>query len=130
MRSSAALATRGADSYRRAAVEGCTPLERVVLLYDGAIRFISQARDATVTGDTARRAEGISPIVAELQNTLDLERGGEIASSLDGLYTFVTERLVQATVTRSVGPMDEALPVLRTLREGWSGAAAAERAAR
>ena len=113
----------GIDSYRRTEIESRTPLELVVMLYDGALRFIGDARQAIDNGDIARRRTAVSralAIVSELQNTLDMRNGAEIASSLDGLYSFVNKRLMDASFSQSVAPLDDAMRVLTTLREGWA----------
>ena len=127
------FAARGIDSYRRIEVEIRTPLELVVMLYDGALRFTGDARSAIERGDVLTRRTGIIralAIVSELQSTLDIKAGGDLAMSLDSLYTFVTDRLTEASVKQDVQPLDEAIRVLATLREGWVGIStnAAERA--
>jgi flagellar secretion chaperone FliS len=109
-------------SYRQTQVQGGTPLERVVMLYDGAIRHMNAARDAMDRQDIPARRDAISralAIVGELQATLDLERGGEIATTLDRLYDFVTSRLMDATMKKDPRPIDECRRVFETLREGW-----------
>jgi flagellar protein FliS len=119
-----ASARPGVNPYLQTQVQSRTPLELVVMLYDGAIRFTTEARAAIVVRDVARRGNAVSramAILSELQSTLDLEKGGEIAVNLDKLYTFVRDRLVDASVKQDVRPLDEALKVLTTLREGWSG---------
>jgi flagellar protein FliS len=122
-----ASARPGVNPYLQTQVQSRTPLELVVMLYDGAIRFTSEARAAIVARDVARRGNAVSramAILSELQSTLDLEKGGEIAANLDKLYTFVRDRLVDASIKQDVRPVDEALKVLTTLREGWSGISA------
>jgi flagellar protein FliS len=128
-----ALAARGIDTYRRTEIQSRTPLELVVMLYDGALRFIGDAREAIVQRDIARRAHSISralAIISELQSSLDMKAGGEIAASLDGLYGFVRDRLVEASIRQDVGAVDEARRVLTTLREGWAGISEERLAAR
>jgi flagellar protein FliS len=120
---------RGAHAYRQTQVQSRTPLELVVMLYDGAIRFIGTARGAIERRDIPARRDALQralAIVAELQNTLNLEAGGEIAASLDRLYTYVTDRLITAAAQNSVAPLDEARKVLETLRDGWSTIAGQE----
>jgi len=115
--------TRGLDAYRTTQVQSRTPLELVVMLYDGALRFIGVARDAVERRDIPARRDSLSralAIVSELQSTLNLEAGGEIAASLDGLYDYINERLINAAMKNSVEPLDEARKVLETLRDGWS----------
>jgi flagellar protein FliS len=117
---------RGIESYRRTEVESRSPLELVVLLYDGALRFTQEARDAMARRDIPARSAAVSralAIVGELQATLDFDRGGPLATSLDELYAFVTARLMDASLRQDVGPLDEAIRVLTTLREGWMAAA-------
>src|SRR5580765_4099172 len=87
--------------YRTTQVQASTPLEQVVLLYDGAIRFMDVARDAIDRHDIPARRDALSralAIVGELKSTLDMERGGEVAQSLDGLYGYVTTRLLDAAM--------------------------------
>lgn len=124
-----ALAARGINSYRQAEIQSRTPLELVVMLYDGALRFMAEAREAMLRREVRARAEAISrtlAIVSELQSTLDMTAGGEVAAELDRLYSFVRDRLLDASFTQEVAPLDEATKVLRTLREGWSTISASE----
>ena len=117
-----AFAARGVDSYRQAEVQSRTPLELVVMLYDGALRFTREAKDAIGRGDIRKRGDAISralAILSELQSTLDMTSGGDIAASLDDLYGFVRDRLLDASVRQDARPLDDALRVLTNLREAW-----------
>jgi flagellar protein FliS len=117
----------GLNAYRKTEVQSRTPLELVVMLYDGALRFIGVAKDAIARGDIRGRSEAISralAIVSELQSTLDVERGGDMAASLDDMYRYVTQRLVQSTIKNDVEPLEEVKRLLETLRDGWQQIAA------
>jgi flagellar protein FliS len=117
-----APAARGIDSYRQTEIQSRSPLELVVMLYDGALRFTGDARDAMVRRDIRARQTHLSralAIVSELQSTLDMETGGEVAERLDKLYGFVRDRLIEASARQDLQPLDEARRVLTTLREGW-----------
>ena len=119
---------RGAAAYRNTSVQSSSPLELVVLLYDGALRHLTAARDGADRNDVAARATGIGSalaIVAELQTTLNLEDGGTIASSLDNLYVYITGRLLDASIKQDMSGVDEALRLLKPLRDGWAQVAAA-----
>lgn len=119
--------TNGLHAYRKTEVQSRTPLELVVMLYDGAIRFLGVARDAIGRGDIRGRAEATSralAIISELQSTLDVDRGGEFALTLDDMYRYITQRVVQATVKNDAAPLDEARHLLETLRDGWHTIAA------
>ena len=92
------------------------------MLYDAALRSAEAARDAMARKDLQARRAAISrmmAIVAELQNTLDLERGGKIAEDLDNLYNWVTSRLLDAVVQQSARPIDDTVRVLEPLRDAW-----------
>src|SRR5262245_56495791 len=104
-------ASRAAQAYRRVESESRSPLELVVMLYDGALRFLGEAADAAARGDLRARSHAVSrvlAIVAELQNTLDLEKGGAVADQLDDLYTYITSRLIDVALKKDVTAIDEA----------------------
>jgi flagellar protein FliS len=115
-------ALRAADAYRQTEVRSRTPLELVVMLYDGAIKFMSAAQDAIGRGDLLARKTAISKtlaIISELQSTLNMDQGGAIAASLDELYRWSNSRLFDATVKNDAAPIEEVLQAFRTLRDGW-----------
>src|SRR5580765_588653 len=121
------MSTSAVDSYRRTQVQGSTPLERVVMLYDGALRYAAQAREAMDRNDIATRRDALSKaiaIVGELQATLDMDRGAEISASLDRLYDYVQMRMLDATMHKDPSAIDDARRVLETLREAWQTIAA------
>ncbi len=112
----------GARSYVTTQVQSATPLQLVVTLYDGAVRSAATAHDAMVRKDIPARRTALSTlmgIIAELQNTLDLERGGKIARDLDGLYTYLFSRLLEAVARQEAQPIEEVHRILHTLREAW-----------
>jgi flagellar protein FliS len=110
------------DTYRRTQVQSATPLELVTMLYDGALRFLDSARTAIEQRNIAARRNALSrvlAIISELQSTLNLEHGGEIAASLDRLYNYANLRLLDAAARNDVAAIDEVKALLGTLRDGW-----------
>ncbi len=108
--------------YREMEIRTATPEMVIVKLYEGAIRFIRAARAHQEAGHIAGRASSIAKalaIVNELQHSLDLERGGEIARNLDSLYFFVTDRLLEANLRGTTAPLDVSAGILSTLNEAW-----------
>jgi flagellar protein FliS len=98
-------------------------MELVLMLYDGALRFLGDAREASIRADRRGRATGISrtmAIIAELQSTLNMDAGGPVAQEMDRLYTYVTERLVEAAVKRDDVAIEEVRKLLATVRAGWA----------
>ncbi len=111
-----------ADRYLQTRIQSSRPLELVVVLYDGALQALAAAQEALVKRDIPARRVAMDralAIVAELQNTLDMEQGREIAAELDRLYTWITERLVDATVKQDPAPVGEVRRVLEVLRDAW-----------
>ena len=120
--------SHAASTYQTVEVTSRSPLELVVMLYDGALTSMTQARDAMAQGDPIVKGPALSKalaIVHTLQSTLDMEAGREVAANLDALYSYVSERLVDANLRRDPAPIDEAIRIFGTLREAWEHVAAA-----
>ena len=114
---------RGAEAYYQTHVQSRSPLELVVMLYDGALRFCDQAATAMDAGDMTTKAVAMSrafAILAELQNTLNLKDGGDVARQLDALYAHMHDRLVDANIQRSSAPLRDVMRLLTPLRDAWS----------
>jgi flagellar protein FliS len=113
---------RGAEAYYQTHVQSRSPLELVVMLYDGAIRFLDQAAVAMDERDMATKALALSrafAILNELQSTLNVKDGGELARQLDALYSHMHDRLVDANVQRSSAPIRDVINLLTPLRDAW-----------
>jgi flagellar secretion chaperone FliS len=114
---------RGAQAYIQTQIQSRSPLELVVMLYDGALRFLQQTVDAMQRGDLVAKRDSLSKamaIVTELHGMLDLEQGGEVAASLDSLYTYMMERLTTANQQRDAAPVAEVMRLMTGLRDAWS----------
>ena len=108
--------------YREVEIRTASPEKLVVLLYEGAMQQTRRAKQFHESGKLGERGAAISralAIVSELQQSLDLEAGGEIARNLRALFFFVTDRLLEANVANRSDALEEALGVLGTLHEAW-----------
>jgi flagellar secretion chaperone FliS len=118
---------QAAATYQRNAVLTASPEKLVKLLYDGAIKNLEKSRIGLADSKTARSAEvGQSlsramGIIGELRASLDHAAGGQISRDLDRLYEFGLDQLSQANLTRTPVGVNNALQVMRTLKEGWDG---------
>lgn len=118
---------QAAASYQRNAVLNASPEKLVQLLYDGAIKHLEKSRLGLADQKTARSPEvGQSlgramGILGELRASLDHAAGGQIARDLDRLYEFALDQLSQANLNRTPNGAENALRVVRTLKEGWDG---------
>lgn len=119
---------RAAQQYLQTQVRSSTPLELVVMLYDGAIRATAAASEAMSRRDIPTRRTNLSramAIISELQSTLDMDRGGEISAQLDQLYTWMTSQLVEATVRQDPKPILDVHRTLEILQDAWRQVATA-----
>lgn len=111
-----------AQKYKQNSVQTASPEKILLMLYEGAIRFIKQAMTAIDNKDIAGRGMNIGrafDIILELNNTLNHEKGGDIAKNLEQLYMFVTDQLTKSNATGQRKPLEDALKVLETLYSGW-----------
>ncbi|MFL9964249.1 flagellar export chaperone FliS [Paraburkholderia sediminicola] len=121
----------GANAYARVGVEtsvmGASPHRLIVLLYQGARQAIAQARMHLQAGRVADRGMAVSKAIrlieSGLQQSLNLEVGGEIAERLDALYSYMTRRLFEANMKQSEPMLVEVDGLLATLEEAWIGIA-------
>lgn len=110
-------------AYQRSAVLTASQGQLIVMLYDGAFRFLSQAsiamadRQFELAHNKLRRAE---MIINHLQSSLDYENGGEIAPRLYAIYVFCQRHLNQARAQADPQKIDEVRELLKTLRDAWA----------
>lgn len=117
------VAARGLATYRTTEIQSRTPLELVTMLYDGALRFLAAAREAIGRNDIAARRDALNralAVIAELQSTLNMEAGGEVAAELDRLYEYANLRLLDAAMRNDAAPVEEVRRIFEILREGWA----------
>ena len=110
------------NEYLKNAVMSASQEQLTLMLYDGAIRFATQGRDALAKGDFETSCEKLiraQKIVLELRNGLRFEVNAALCEQMAGLYSFIYNRLVDANVKRSLTLIDEALKILRHQRETW-----------
>jgi flagellar secretion chaperone FliS len=94
----------------------------IVMLYDGAIKFLRVARQKLREGDCALKGVYIGKaqdIVAELNGCLNVEAAPQIATDLRALYNFLYRHLNEANIERSEQKIDDCIRILEELRETW-----------
>jgi flagellar secretion chaperone FliS len=110
------------QAYREASVMTASPEQLVVMLYDGAGRFLRQAEGAMTDGTWLQASEKLSraeAIIDELLATLDMG-AGEIADRLQAIYVFCKTRLIEARLERDPGRVDQVARLLAELRDAWA----------
>ncbi len=97
-------------------------LQLVIMLYDGAISFLGQAKEKMAAQDAAGKGLLIGralDIIAELNASLNFQAGQELATNLFHLYNFMTSHLTKANINWDLQALEEVLTMLQQLRETW-----------
>lgn len=113
------------QQYQQNQIYTATPEQILIMLYDGAIRFIRQAMMAEEKGNQAEKLGRISKtmaIITAFSNTLNHEIGGKIAADLDGLYQFMIRELNVARNDESGEKLKTVEGLLVDLRDTWGQA--------
>lgn len=108
------------DKYRQSSVQTSTPAQLVLMLYDGAIRFIRAGLDGLKRDDLEKTNINFGKaqtIISELMSTLDYSY--EISNNLYSLYEYTNFLLVEANIRKSPEKAEEAIGYLIDLRETW-----------
>jgi flagellar protein FliS len=110
------------QAYREAAVLTASPVQLVVMLYDGIERFLRQAEAVMGEGAVAQcndRMQKAEAIIDELIATLD-KSAGQVAERLEGIYVFCKRLLMEARIERDPGKCEQVRKLLRPLRDAWA----------
>lgn len=111
------------DQYRQSSINGASPLQLIVMLYDGALRFMGGALTAMRQENRFDQNEKLTRaqrIITELMSCLDMDKGGEIAQNLMALYSYVYDQLVQANLNDDEEAILRAQKVMSDLRASWA----------
>jgi flagellar protein FliS len=102
----------------------------LLMLYEGAIKFLRQAKVGIEKNDLPTFCRYLSKgqaIIAELMNTLDFEKGGQIAKDLDRLYDFMLFYLTEANLERNPEKVAKVIDLLETIHEAYKDIIEGER---
>lgn len=118
-----AYLNRSRTAYQRTATLTASQSQLIVMLYDGALRFLKQAATAMAAHDVEgahnklRRAERI---IVHLRGSLDFKQGGEIAANLDAIYSFSLRHLNSARINQDPAMVEQVSEMIATLRGAWA----------
>jgi len=112
------------NTYRQNQVLLSTPAETVLMLYEGAIRFLGLAKNELIEkrnmGEKAKLIEKAVNIIDYLQSCLDNDNGGEIADNLDRVYEYMLVKLTEANLEDDENKIEEVVKLLLPLTEAWA----------
>lgn len=115
------------QSYRQVATRTASPGQLVLMLYEGVIRFLERAQggfeledpvesNTTVNNNIIRAQE----IIRELDFSLDLDKGGELAVQLRRLYDYFDRVLLEANLRKDPAGITEVIERITVLRDAWA----------
>jgi len=110
------------DQYQKSAVAGASPLQLIIMLYDGALKFLGNGKLAMAQKDLYQQNDQLQraqKIITELMSCLDMEKGGEIATNLFALYSYAYNEIIMGNVEDDPSKIEHAMAVLTQLRESW-----------
>jgi flagellar secretion chaperone FliS len=111
-----------ARSYRQSNVLSADPLKLIHMCYEGAIGSLKLAREAYVARDYIAKGKALVKtldFIHELNASLDMERGGEIAKNLRALYMYMTQALTEADLKKNLPAFDNVIQMLEELESAW-----------
>ena len=114
--------TNAYNTYTQNNVEVESPQKLVEMLYEGILRFNTQAKRSIREDNIEKRTYWINrsnAVFIELLNALDIEKGGDVARYLNGLYSYQLSLLIKANMENNANYLDEINLVMRGLLEAW-----------
>jgi flagellar protein FliS len=115
------------QSYRQVATQTATPGQLVLMLFDGAIRFLDRALAGFDLDDPAECNSTVSnnviraqDIIRELDHSLNMEVGGEFSQTMRRLYRFFDDQLGQSNLRKEPDGIRLVIRLITTLRDAWA----------
>lgn len=111
-----------ARQYLDQQIHNASPAQQIVMLYDGAIRFLLKAKAAIIDNNIQERCNNNQralEIINYLSTILDMENGGEISMRLLRIYTHVSQQILEVDIQNKAELVDDIIPHLKALRQSW-----------
>ena len=103
-------------------VSGANSVQLIQMLFDGLLESLSTAKGHITHKDIAEKSKALTRagrIILGLQNALDFDKGGELATNLNELYTYVTRRVLHANMHNDLAAIDEVYGLMSEIRQAW-----------
>ncbi len=114
------------NSYRQISAHTASPGQLVLMLYDGAIRFLEKSLSGFDMDDPVDYNQTINnnllraqSIISELSSTLNMDQGGQLAHTLRRLYSYMDDRLTESNLRKTPDGIRDTISRLTVLRDAW-----------
>jgi len=113
------------EVYKDTEIQTADQGKLILMLYDGAIRFLNIAidnmdfRKYDIVNNNIIKAQDI---ITELMLSLNMDQGGEIAKNLFNIYAYMKKRLLEGNIRKDPAILQEVVKHLTTLRSAWEEA--------
>ncbi len=98
------------------------PHKLIIMLYDGVLERIAIAKGALQRGEIAQKGQQIGEAITILDGlrvSLDRESGGELAQTLEDLYLYMQQRLLEANLNNKFHILDEVYKLVESIKTAW-----------
>lgn len=115
----------GVGAYKKTSIHTASKEEILLMLYQAAIKYCKKGIEAIENNQIALKGQAIGKlqdIIIELNNSLDLEIGGDMAKELASLYDYLLFASTEANIKIEKAPLLACLNILQTLYVGWTEA--------
>lgn len=111
--------------YKKSSIETASREQILIMLYEGAIKFLHEAKAAMLNKDielTHNKLIAAQNIIQEFIDSMDREVAPQLAENLISLYEYFIRRLIHANVKKQVAPINEVIKYLTNLKKTWEKA--------
>ena len=111
------------EQYRKVEVGTVNKHELLVMLFDGAVRFLHEAQEAMRNRDIVSKAlkiDRVLAIIGELRGSLNQKEGGDFAARMEAMYAYMSGRVLEASLTLDPAVCDEVISLIMPIRDAWA----------
>ena len=126
--------TNAMNQYKKVGVQSSAanadPYTLTLMLFNGAVERLNTAKMHAQQNNVSLKCETIGKAIAiidGLEHSLDMDKGGEIASNLASLYDYMKRQLLDVSVSDKPENIDEVISLLSEIRSGWAAIPEKER---
>jgi len=118
---------RSVQQYQKSSmnnIEQADPHTLISLIMQHIQGNLAGAKGAIERKDIENRNKMLTRVIGllgELQNSLDMKKGGEISTNLFDLYAYMIRRVNQATRENNAEPLTEVMTLITEIKSGWDG---------